>query len=107
MINTTSELCTQLIQGISYISVAEEDGFAHVPVVRRGGDYGSVGVRYAVQDITALVGIDYASPDTSVNFTDGTTLNTINIYLFDDSEMEFAEQLQVTLLETTGMMLYK
>ncbi|VDI35962.1 G-protein coupled receptor 98 [Mytilus galloprovincialis] len=83
-------------------TVLEESGVAKIPVVRKGGNYGGLTVRYTVTDINATAGVDYVIADTEVMIQDGESEATIDIVLQDDSIMEYAEQFTITINSIIG-----
>ncbi|XP_041376199.1 adhesion G-protein coupled receptor V1-like [Gigantopelta aegis] len=82
--------------------VKEEEGMARVPVIRRGGNYGQVGVKFSIQPLTATVDDDFIGSSGELIIADGRRTETINVTIKDDTEMEFAETFKITLLEATG-----
>lgn len=80
----------------------EESGVAKIPVVRKGGNYGGLTVRFTVTDINATAGVDYVIGDTEVMIQDGESEATIDIVLQDDSIMEYAEQFTITIDSIIG-----
>ena len=83
-------------------SVTEEAGFAKLPLIRTGGSFGQVSVRYETYNGTATEGVDYVQPSRAVTFEDGERNTTIDIVIQDDSEMEYEETFRVQLVSATG-----
>ncbi len=84
------------------ISGVEEDGVVSVPVRRGPGTFGDVEVVFSSADLTALSGRDYLPPSGVLTLPDGVGLGHINVTLIDDSEREFREQFQLTLVSVSG-----
>ena len=83
-------------------TVLEESGVAKIPVVRKGGNYGSVTVKFTVTEVSATAGVDYAVSNNEVVIDDGKMEANINIDLIDDSLMEYAEQFTITIDSILG-----
>lgn len=80
----------------------EESGVAKIPVVRKGGNYGSITVKFTVTEVSATAGVDYAVSNNEVVIDDGEMEANINIDLIDDSLMEYAEQFTITIDSILG-----
>ena len=74
---------------------------ARVPVIRRGGNYGQVGVKFSIEPLTASAD-DFIGSSGELIIADGKRTETINVTIKDDTQMEFAETFKITLLKATG-----
>jgi uncharacterized repeat protein (TIGR01451 family) len=93
-----------LKMGTTLVSVNESSAVASIPVIRTGGDFGSVSVRASSSNGTALAGSDYqAVSNASVIFADGVTEQWIPINILNPpATNEANETFTVTLISTTG-----
>ncbi len=93
-----------LKMGTTLVSVNESSAVASIPVIRTGGDFGSVSVRASTSNGTALAGSDYqAVSNASVIFADGVTEQWITINILNPpATNEANETFTVTLISTTG-----
>jgi hypothetical protein len=83
--------------------VTENGGPASIPVRRVGGLLGPVTVRYATTGGTAADGADYLTTTGTLSWNAGDMSDrTIAIPLIDDTTVESAETLTVTLSSLTG-----
>lgn len=80
----------------------EESGMAKIPLIRKGGNYGQVTVKFSVQNSTAMEGLDYVVPKREVVLADGDRNATIDIVIRDDNIMEFEERFIIRLVEILG-----
>ena len=95
------------MQFLIFILVAYEDeGVAHIPIVRGPGVYGRVQVEYTTRDGTAVGGRDYIVRSTSVIFEDGQNEASLYLNIVNDEEREFDESLQVILTRATGQFIH-
>jgi len=70
---------------VSPPSIVEEDaGYLVIPVVRVGGLYGEVSVRYVSRGLSATPGLDYFLPNGSLTFGHGQNASHINVTIVDD-----------------------
>jgi hypothetical protein len=84
-------------------TVDESAGTINVPVIRSGGTGGAVAVTYTITGGTATSGSDYTAPTTGVvNFADGQSLANIPITIIDDSIVENAETIDLSLSNPTN-----
>lgn len=85
--------------GTNSYFAAEEGGVTAIEVLRLNGFSGPVTVAYrTVNNGTALVGVDYASTNGTVNFADGQTNAFIYVRLIDDLLTEGNETVPLELL---------
>lgn len=80
----------------------EEDAIAKIPLMRSGGNFGTVSVLYTITNNSATEGLDYIGNQGEVIFPDGTREATLDVTIRDDPEMENAESFTVELVSTTG-----
>jgi hypothetical protein len=80
----------------------ENASFAEVVVTRTGGSRGVVTVHFATSDGSATSGSDYGLVEQTLIFADGETRKTIQIPLFDDTQVEGNESVNLTLSNATG-----
>ena len=80
----------------------EESGVAKIPVIRKGGNYGSITVKFTVTEVNATAGVDYVVSSNEVIIDDGARETTIDIVLLDDNLMEYAEQFTITINSVLG-----
>ncbi len=83
-------------------SVQEGAGSAVVNVKRLGETTGTVSVKYATSNSTALSGSDYTAATGTVTFAPGETLKTFNVPITDDSTDEATETLKLSLSAPAG-----
>ena len=82
--------------------MTEEAEVAKLPLIRSGGNFGKVSVKYETFSITATEGVDYLKPTGEVVFEDGVRDMTLDITIQDDSELEYEETFRVQLTSATG-----
>ncbi len=82
--------------------VSEDDGVARIPVTRGPGTYGDVLVRYATQDGSAISGMDYLPAQGILTLLSGHDTGFINVSILDDTQREFLETFEISLLEVNG-----
>ncbi|KAJ8305198.1 hypothetical protein KUTeg_017250, partial [Tegillarca granosa] len=75
---------------------------AKIPLIRKGGNYGQLTVKFSVVNSTAMEGLDYVVPKREVVLADGDRNATIDIVIIDDNIMEFAERFIIRLDEILG-----
>lgn len=87
-------------------AVEEGDTVVQVSVTRTGGTDGAASVSYATSDGTATAGADYTATTGTLNWAagDGAT-KTIGIPVLEDTDVESAETITLTLSNATGAML--
>jgi hypothetical protein len=88
--------------GQAAYSVGESGGFMTVDVVRLGGNSGTVTVRYATSDGTAVTGIDYIAVSGTITFANGEVSRSFSIPIFDDAANEPNETVFIILDTPTG-----
>jgi G-protein coupled receptor 98 len=86
-----------------FISVKEDAGVARIPVIRTGGSYGKVTVKYTAVNHTANHGVDYILKNGEAEFGNGVTSAFINVVILNDNKREFGESFEVKLTAATGM----
>ena len=77
--------------------VAEEGGVAHITVIRTGGDAEEVTVDFQVTAGTASDALDFSSSSGTLTFPDGVVSQTIDIPIFNDSDLEGPETVLLSL----------
>ncbi|XP_064619709.1 adhesion G-protein coupled receptor V1-like [Lineus longissimus] len=82
--------------------VKEDAGVARIPVIRTGGSYGKVSVKYEAANQTAKHGEDYILQKGEVEFGDGVTSAFIQVVILNDNLREFGESFEVKLTAATG-----
>ena len=82
--------------------MTEEAGVARLPLIRSGGNFGKVSVKYQTFSITATEGVDYVRPPGEVILEDGVRNMTIDVTIRDDSELEYEETFRIQLVSATG-----
>jgi hypothetical protein len=83
-------------------SVSESAPFANINVTRTGGSSGTVSVNYSTTDGTASNGVDYAATSGTLTFSNGVTLKSISVPLYDDNLAEGDETFTISLSNVTG-----
>jgi uncharacterized repeat protein (TIGR01451 family) len=83
-------------------SVSESGPTATITVTRKGGTYGVVGISYATTNNTATSGSDYANTSGTISFAQGQTSKSFTIPILNDTSLEGAESLNLTLSNPTG-----
>jgi glucose/arabinose dehydrogenase len=83
-------------------TVNENQGTATITVTRTGGSSGGVTVNYATADGTATAGSDYTTVSGTLTFADGETTKTFTVPIIDDTAVENAETVTLTLSTPTG-----
>jgi hypothetical protein len=92
-----------LLQFSASTYVANENGgAATITVTRSGGADGSVTVRYATTDGTAMAGSDYTATSGTLTFNQGETGKSFSIPITNDSLNEASETVSLTLTQPTG-----
>lgn len=91
-----------LALGTSLVSVNEAAGTASIPVVRTGGNDGTVGIRYTTVNATALAGSDYTAKSGLLLFAPGETTKSIVVPLTDDLVDEFSETFNLAVDQSVG-----
>ena len=87
------------------LSVQENVGSAKLTVTRLSGTSGTVTVRYATSNITAIAGSDYTAPTSgtgTITFAPNQQTATITIPITSDLLIEPTESFRVTLSAPTG-----
>lgn len=80
----------------------EENGLARFAVVRTGGSDGTVSVRYATRNGTAVAGRDYEAVAGTVTFGPGELVKFIDIPLIDDAAYSARATFDITLSDPVG-----
>lgn len=75
---------------------------ASIKIERIGGTYGEFSVGMRAEDLTAFDGEDYQSLDITVPFSDGQKIKVVDIPIKDDSKVEEAERVSLTLYEPSS-----
>ena len=83
-------------------SVVENQGTATITVTRTHGSSGSVTVNYSTSNGTATAGSDYAATSGTLTFTNGETTKTFTVPIINDTAVENAETVTLTLSNATG-----
>ncbi|NTV15308.1 MAG: DUF1566 domain-containing protein, partial [Desulfobulbaceae bacterium] len=87
----------------STYSVNEGGGSVTVSVKRKGNASGAVSVNYATSDGFATAGSDYTATSGTLNWAANDTANkTFTIPIINDTEVEFAETVNITLSNPTA-----
>lgn len=88
--------------GAASYTVNENAGTAIITVTRTGGSDGSVGVNYATSNGSAIAGSDYATSNGTLSFSNGETSKTFSIPILNDTAVENAETVTLTLSNPAG-----
>src|SRR5439155_96408 len=83
-------------------TVNEAQATATITVTRTGGSAGSVSVNYATSNGTATAGSDYTASSGTLTFAVGETSKTFTVPILDDTAVENAETVTLTLSNPTG-----
>ncbi|WP_254508368.1 Calx-beta domain-containing protein [Anatilimnocola floriformis] len=86
----------------SNFTVNEAQGTATITVSRSGGSTGAVSVNYATSNGTATAGSDYTATSGVLNFGAGEITKTFVIPIINDTAVEVAETVTLTLSNPTG-----
>ncbi|XP_062873808.1 adhesion G-protein coupled receptor V1 [Trichomycterus rosablanca] len=84
------------------ITVEEDVGTVSIPVLRKVGTYGQVGVDFISRGLTAQQGSDYVLLNGTIVFGHGQNLGYINVSIVDDLEREYIERFEIQLTAATG-----
>ncbi|SVB35090.1 uncharacterized protein METZ01_LOCUS187944, partial [marine metagenome] len=88
-----------------FYSISETGTNATVRVVRRGGLSGAVNVRIntllSAGDTPAVPGLDFESVDRVLDFPEGEVMQTVDVDILDDSEVEPNETIDLQLSDFT------
>lgn len=82
-------------------SVTESGGSAVVTITRTGGSTGATSVQFSTSNGTAGAA-DYTTTNTTVNFADGQTSQTVNVPIINDTANEPDETINLALSNVTG-----
>lgn len=82
--------------------VSENGGSATVTVTRTDGSSGTATVDYSTSDGTATAGLDYTASSGTITFADGETSKTFTVPILNDSLIEGAETINLTLNNSGG-----
>jgi uncharacterized delta-60 repeat protein len=83
--------------------LGENAGTIPIPVVRRGGSQGAVGVRYGAGNGSATEGADFAPIDGALDWADGEIgIKYLSVEILQDSLAEAKESFVVCLSDPTG-----
>ncbi|WP_165873488.1 Calx-beta domain-containing protein [Parasulfuritortus cantonensis] len=88
--------------GAPSYSVTEGTSKITIPVLREGGTTGSVSVKYATANGTALAGKDYTAKSGTLSFAAGVSKQSIAISISNDSQYEATESFLVNLSSPVG-----
>jgi hypothetical protein len=88
--------------GAPTFSVIENQTVATITVTRTHGSTGAVTVDFATSNGTALAGSDYTATSGTLTFADGETTKTFTIPITNDTLVENAETVNLTLSNPTG-----
>jgi hypothetical protein len=84
-------------------SISEDGGTLTLTAARTGGSAGAASVQYATANGTATAGSDYTAASGALNWADGESGNkTVTISITNDTAVEPAETLAVTLSNPAG-----
>jgi glucose/arabinose dehydrogenase/ribosomal protein L35AE/L33A len=83
-------------------SANETQATATITVTRNGGSAGAVSVNYATSNGTATAGSDYTNSSGVLTFAAGEISKTFTIPIINDSAVEVAETVTITLSNPTG-----
>ena len=83
-------------------TVSESGPTATIVVTRTGGTYGAISVSYSTSNNTATSGSDYTNTTGILNFAQGQSSKSFTIPIQNDSSVEGAESLNLTLSNPTG-----
>ncbi|MFO0966215.1 MAG: Calx-beta domain-containing protein [Gemmataceae bacterium] len=86
----------------SAFSVDEGQATATITVTRTGGSDGSVSVNYATSNGSATAGSDYTGASGTLTFAAGQTSKTFTVPILNDTAVEGAETVNLTLSGPTG-----
>uniref|UniRef100_A0AAV2MS74 Staphylococcus aureus surface protein A n=1 Tax=Knipowitschia caucasica TaxID=637954 RepID=A0AAV2MS74_KNICA len=86
----------------AHITVNEEDGVVHLPVVRAQGLLGRVMVSYRTIPFTASSPEDYEDSDGLLDFLPGERLKFINVTIIDNIAPELEKVFRVELFDAVG-----
>jgi glucose/arabinose dehydrogenase len=84
------------------VTVSEGDGTATLTLVRSGDRSSAATVQVVTADGTATAGIDYGSVSTTVSFEAGSFVQTVEIPILYDFELESSESFQVQISDPVG-----
>jgi hypothetical protein len=106
VLNIVDDEATVRLSDAAY-SVSEGAGFANITVERGGIATGAaaVTVDYATADGTAIAGVDYTPVAGRLTFATGVTAATISVPLLNDTIVESAETIRITLSNPTNAVL--
>lgn len=79
-----------------------EGGVAKITVLRNKGSDGAVSVAYHTSSGSATEGLDYIETTGVLNFADGETSKSFDIYIINDDEIEEDETVHISLSNPTG-----
>ncbi len=83
-------------------SISESDGVLNLLIQRACGSTGEASVTVSTSDGTAVAGSDYTAVSQAVTFAAGETEKTVALTILNDSSVESAETLTVTLSNPTS-----
>lgn len=81
---------------------SEDGGISTITVNRTGNPAGEITVEYSTSSLTAASGADYADATGVLTFPSGITSQSFPVLVFDDSEIEAAERVLLTLSNPVG-----
>ena len=84
------------------LNVSESDGVATVTVLRSGNRSQQATVQLVTNSGSATAGGDYETVSTTVTFSPGSYVQTVNLPIVDDAAIESRESFQVTLSNPAG-----
>ena len=83
-------------------AVGENEGNATITVAREDGSAGTVTVKYATSDGSAVTGEDYTASTGTLTFGPGEQTKTFTVPIIDDGNPEPEETVNLTLSDPTG-----
>lgn len=86
----------------SSFSSGEETGSATITVERIGGSDGVVTVDIATSDNAATAGDDYTATSTTLTFNETETIQSVDVPLINDDQVEGTETVSITLSNVSG-----
>ncbi len=92
----------QLFFTATNFSANEGDGNAYLTVVRTNGSSGIVSASVNVVPLTALPGLNYTAPNSTITFGNGETVKNVVVPLVDNNVVQGPVQLALFLSNPTG-----
>lgn len=85
-----------------FFSAHENETNAVITVRRNGGTTGQITVNYSATNGTAINGVDYTAVSGTLTFPEGETMQSFQVQLINDTEIEDPETVILTLSNPTG-----